>query len=66
MPWEWERSKKEWLNEEMEWLGRWIDHSDYLEKSVLASDLVGLFIDYRFRFYCFLFSLFFLYHQKYR
>lgn len=60
-----EEIQKEWLNEEMGWQGGWTDHSDYLEKSVLARDL-GQFIDYRVRFCCFLFSLFFLAPQKYR
>lgn len=41
MPWEWKISKKARMAEqEMGWLGGWTDHSDYLEKCVLARDLV--------------------------
>jgi len=46
VPWEWKRSKKiRKAGQEMGWLGGWTDYSDYFEKSVLARDLVGQFID---------------------
>lgn len=51
MPWDWKTPKKVGMADwEMGWLGGWTDHSDYLEKSVLARDLVRA--DYRFRFCC--------------
>ena len=44
IPWEWKRSKKvRMAGQEMRWLGGWTYYSDYLEKSVLARDLVGQF-----------------------
>lgn len=61
MPWAWKMSRKVVMAEgEMGCLGGWTDPSDYLEKSVLARDLVS----YRFQFCYFLLSLFFLVPQN--